>query len=46
MPPQATQTLKLGIDTGGTYTDAVLVDGANRVVASAKCLATAPIAFP
>jgi N-methylhydantoinase A/oxoprolinase/acetone carboxylase beta subunit len=34
------QTLKLGIDTGGTYTDAVLVDGDNRIVASAKSLTT------
>ena len=32
--------LRLGIDTGGTYTDAVLVDGADRIVASAKCLTT------
>ena len=33
-------TLKLGIDTGGTYTDAVLVDPENRIVASAKRLTT------
>jgi N-methylhydantoinase A/oxoprolinase/acetone carboxylase beta subunit len=32
--------LRLGIDTGGTYTDAVLVDGANKIVASAKRLTT------
>lgn len=32
--------LKLGIDTGGTYTDAVLVDGQQQIVASAKCLTT------
>ncbi len=36
--------LQLGIDTGGTYTDAVLVDdqheGADAVVASAKALTT------
>jgi len=33
----------LGIDTGGTYTDAVLLDeGATRVVASAKALTTRP----
>ena len=32
--------LRLGIDTGGTYTDAVLVDGASRIVASAKRLTT------
>ena len=30
----------LGIDTGGTYTDAVLLDGDRRVVASAKALTT------
>ena len=31
----------LGVDTGGTYTDAVVLDdGANRVVASAKSLTT------
>mgnify|MGYP006425767367 CR=1 FL=1 len=30
--------LTLGIDTGGTYTDAVLVDRAGRVTASAKAL--------
>ena len=33
-------SLKLGIDTGGTYTDAVLVDGDNRIIASAKSLTT------
>ena len=33
----------LGIDTGGTYTDAVLLDeGATRVVASAKALTSRP----
>ena len=32
--------LRLGIDTGGTYTDAVLVDGENRIVAGAKRLTT------
>ncbi|HET9977520.1 MAG TPA: hydantoinase/oxoprolinase family protein [Burkholderiaceae bacterium] len=30
----------LGIDTGGTYTDAVLVDHAHRIVAAAKALTT------
>ena len=30
--------LRLGIDTGGTYTDAALVDAANQVVASGKYL--------
>jgi N-methylhydantoinase A/oxoprolinase/acetone carboxylase beta subunit len=32
--------LKLGIDTGGTYTDAVLVDEKSRVVAASKSLTT------
>ena len=31
---------KLGLDTGGTYTDAVLVDSSSTVVASAKALTT------
>ncbi len=31
---------KLGIDTGGTYTDAVLVDGEQQIVAASKCLTT------
>ena len=31
---------RLGIDTGGTYTDAVLVDGQQQVVASFKSLTT------
>ena len=30
----------LGIDTGGTFTDAVLLDGAKTIVASAKSLTT------
>jgi N-methylhydantoinase A/oxoprolinase/acetone carboxylase beta subunit len=33
-------SLKLGIDTGGTYTDAVLVDESNRIIASSKILTT------
>ncbi|MDW4498190.1 hydantoinase/oxoprolinase family protein [Sulfitobacter sp. D35] len=33
-------TLLLGIDTGGTYTDAVLMRGEQAVVASAKALTT------
>ncbi|MFO1067371.1 MAG: hydantoinase/oxoprolinase family protein [Geminicoccaceae bacterium] len=33
-------SLRLGIDTGGTFTDAVLLDAADRVVASAKALTT------
>ena len=32
--------LRLGIDTGGTYTDAALVDAKNQVVASGKSLTT------
>ena len=37
----------LGIDTGGTYTDAVLLDdSANRVLASAKALTTRPDLAP
>lgn len=32
--------LKLGIDTGGTYTDAVLLDQDQQLVASAKALTT------
>ncbi|MGD2131076.1 MAG: hydantoinase/oxoprolinase N-terminal domain-containing protein, partial [Lysobacterales bacterium] len=35
-----TAHLKLGIDTGGTYTDAVLADRDSRIVASAKSLTT------
>jgi N-methylhydantoinase A/oxoprolinase/acetone carboxylase beta subunit len=34
----ANLNLRLGIDTGGTYTDAVLVDADNRIVAAAKRL--------
>ncbi|MBU3739103.1 MAG: hydantoinase/oxoprolinase family protein [Rhodoferax sp.] len=33
-------SLLLGIDAGGTYTDAVLVDGQRRVLATAKSLTT------
>lgn len=32
--------MKLGIDTGGTYTDAVLVDANNRILATSKSLTT------
>ncbi len=32
--------LRLGIDAGGTFTDAVLLDGDDRVVATAKSLTT------
>jgi len=34
------QHLTVGLDTGGTYTDAVVLDAAERVVASAKALTT------
>lgn len=34
------QGLSVGLDTGGTYTDAVVLDGAQRVLASAKALTT------
>ncbi|MDE2305298.1 MAG: hydantoinase/oxoprolinase family protein [Gammaproteobacteria bacterium] len=34
------EELWLGIDTGGTFTDAVLLEGGARVVASAKALTT------
>ena len=30
----------IGLDTGGTYTDAVALDGRRRVIASAKALTT------
>ena len=33
-------SLKIGVDTGGTYTDAVLFDDARGVVAAAKALTT------
>jgi N-methylhydantoinase A/oxoprolinase/acetone carboxylase beta subunit len=33
-------TFRLGIDTGGTYTDAVLVNDQQQIVATAKCLTT------
>ena len=37
----------LGVDTGGTYTDAVLIDdAANCVIASAKALTTRPDLAP
>jgi N-methylhydantoinase A/oxoprolinase/acetone carboxylase beta subunit len=34
------QHLTVGLDTGGTYTDAVVLDAAERVVTSAKALTT------
>ena len=30
----------IGLDTGGTYTDAVALDGARKVIATAKALTT------
>ena len=33
-------TLSLGVDTGGTYTDAVLIRDESHVIASAKALTT------
>ena len=39
-PLADTGIYKLGIDTGGTYTDAVLVDEQQKIVAAAKCLTT------
>lgn len=41
LPPSLSRyDLRLGIDTGGTYTDAVLVNTADHVVASVKALTT------
>lgn len=37
---ESSASLRLGIDTGGTFTDAVLLDDAERVVAAAKALTT------
>jgi N-methylhydantoinase A/oxoprolinase/acetone carboxylase beta subunit len=38
--PSSSSEIWIGLDTGGTYTDAVALDGARRVVASAKALTT------
>lgn len=38
--PISSPELRIGLDTGGTYTDAVVLDGERRVVASAKALTT------
>jgi N-methylhydantoinase A/oxoprolinase/acetone carboxylase beta subunit len=38
--PSGSAGLWLGLDTGGTFTDAVVLDGERRVVASAKALTT------
>ena len=35
-----TQEIRLGFDTGGTYTDAVALDGSGQVLAKAKSLTT------
>lgn len=40
MPPKTPLALFLGIDTGGTYTDAVLYDPLRGVLAAAKALTT------
>ncbi|MGO9803306.1 MAG: hydantoinase/oxoprolinase N-terminal domain-containing protein [Steroidobacteraceae bacterium] len=37
---EAPQHLSVGLDTGGTFTDAVVLDGSQRVLASAKALTT------
>ncbi|MDE2052494.1 MAG: hydantoinase/oxoprolinase family protein, partial [Gammaproteobacteria bacterium] len=38
--PASKGELWIGLDTGGTYTDAVALDGGDRVIASAKALTT------
>lgn len=38
--PASEGELWIGLDTGGTYTDAVALDGGQRVIASAKALTT------
>ena len=38
--PASQGELWIGLDTGGTYTDAVALDGGRRVIASAKALTT------
>jgi N-methylhydantoinase A/oxoprolinase/acetone carboxylase beta subunit len=39
-PATGPRSLRLGLDTGGTYTDAVILAAGKRVVASAKALTT------
>lgn len=39
-PRSAASEIWIGLDTGGTYTDAVALDGSRRVIASAKALTT------
>src|SRR5690242_7430006 len=38
--PDTSSEIWIGLDTGGTYTDAVALDGARHVVATAKALTT------
>jgi len=38
--PAAFPEIRIGLDTGGTFTDAVVLDGQGHVVASAKALTT------
>ncbi|MGY4879440.1 hydantoinase/oxoprolinase N-terminal domain-containing protein [Vreelandella aquamarina] len=40
MASEPDTTYRLGIDTGGTYTDAVIMDSADQVIATAKRLTT------
>ena len=40
IPPEKLAITPLGVDTGGTYTDAVLIRDEQEVVASAKSLTT------
>ena len=40
MTPASTPEIWIGLDTGGTYTDAVALDGARHVIATAKSLTT------
>jgi len=39
-PGHPSQEIWIGLDTGGTYTDAVALDGQRRVIATAKALTT------
>jgi N-methylhydantoinase A/oxoprolinase/acetone carboxylase beta subunit len=38
--PDSSPEIWIGVDTGGTYTDAVALDGQRRIVASSKALTT------
>src|SRR6266540_5003337 len=42
-PETVPRTFRLGIDVGGTNTDAVILDAADQVVASVKSLTTADV---